>query len=109
MTQIKQHGGQTMGNIIQYATIQETDSLAKLVQKADRDIIDIVFDHEKKNTIKFDKILNLIDMIEKQQNIIDANSAKLAMITHDAKVTRYISLSFAGLFMAFLVSVGLTA
>ena len=109
MTQIKQHGGSKMGNVIQYATIQETDSLAKLVQKADRDIIDIVFDHEKKNTIKFDKILNLIDMIEKQQNIIDANSAKLAMITHDAKVTRYISLSFAGLFMAFLVSVGLTA
>jgi hypothetical protein len=30
-------------------------------------------------------------------------------VEHDAKITRYISLSFAGLFMAFLVSVGLTA
>jgi hypothetical protein len=36
-------------------------------------------------------------------------SSNLATLEHDAKITRYISLSFAGLFMAFLVSVGLTA
>ena len=48
-------------------------------------------------------------MIASQIDELTNIRSKLATVEHDAKITRYISISFAGLFMAFLVSVGLTA
>ena len=57
--------------------------------------------------IDHNKIQN--KMISKQIDELVAIRSKLATVEHDAKITRYISLSFAGLFMAFLVSIGLTA
>jgi len=57
--------------------------------------------------IDHNKIQN--KMISKQIDELVAVRSKLATVEHDAKITRYISISFAGLFMAFLVSVGLTA
>jgi len=63
------------------------------------------------------KIINGLIEQGKTQNKIITNQldkmvdtrSRLATVEHDAKITRYISISFAGLFMAFLVSVGLTA
>lgn len=48
-------------------------------------------------------------MIAGQIDELTIIRGKLATVEHDAKITRYISISFAGLFMAFLVSIGLTA
>jgi len=63
------------------------------------------------------KIINGLIEQGKTQNKVITNQldkmidtrSRLATVEHDAKITRYISISFAGLFMAFLVSVGLTA
>ena len=57
--------------------------------------------------IDHNKIQN--KMIGSQIDELTKIRSKLATVEHDAKITRYISLSFASLFMAFLVSVGLTA
>ena len=57
--------------------------------------------------IDHNKIQN--KMISSQIDELTIIRGKLATVEHDAKITRYISISFAGLFMAFLVSVGLTA
>jgi hypothetical protein len=48
-------------------------------------------------------------MISSQIDELTLIRSKLATVEHDAKITRYISVSFAALFMACLVSVGLTA
>ena len=63
------------------------------------------------------KIINGLIEQGKTQNKVITNQldkmidtrSRLATVEHDAKITRYISISFAGLFMAFLVSIGLTA
>jgi len=57
--------------------------------------------------IAHNKIQNT--MIKKQIDELVVIRSRIATVQHDAKITRYISISFAGLFMAFLVSVGLTA
>ena len=57
--------------------------------------------------IDHNKIQN--KMISKQIDELVVIRSRIATVQHDAKITRYISISFAGLFMAFLVSVGLTA
>ena len=63
------------------------------------------------------KIINGLIEQGKTQNKVITNQldkmvdtrSRLATVEHDAKITRYISVSFAALFMACLVSVGLTA
>jgi len=57
--------------------------------------------------IDHNKIQN--KMISSQIDELTKIRSKLATVEHDAKITRYISYGFGGLFMAFLVSIGLTA